>query len=241
MATNDGALWLELTFLSDASPGRGDGVAGLVDAEVQHDRYGLPYLSGRTLKGLLTGECAEVLFALGQAAPKQRGRWREAARFLFGEPGSGQESIARLRVGDAQLPADLRAAVRHSFEPLSDKERGARARANLESLTALRRQTALDPMGVPKEESLRTMRVILRETCLTARLDWLAAPSDDARCLLAATCHALRRIGTGRHRGRGRVAARLLGGAPWEKDGLELGTQWLAEFAREVRDAGAKV
>lgn len=241
MANNNGPLWLELTLLSDATFGRGDGVAGLVDAEVQQDRYGLPYLSGRTLKGLMTGECAEVLFALEKVVPAQRERWRAAARFLFGEPGSDLESIARLRIGDAQLPADLREAVRQGFDSVSDDERGKLARANLESLTALRRQTALDAMGVPKEETLRTMRVILRETPFAARLDWLEPPTEDARRLLAATCSALRRVGTGRHRGRGLVATRLLDGSPWEAGSLEVAKPWLAEFEREVQGAGTHV
>ena len=40
--------WLKIDLLSDTTLGRGDGVAGVVDAEVQHDAYGLPYLSGKT-------------------------------------------------------------------------------------------------------------------------------------------------------------------------------------------------
>lgn len=241
MASNNGPLWLELKLLSDGTFGRGDGVAGLVDTEVQHDRYGVPYLSGRTLKSLLTAEAAEILFALDHVVPAQRTRWHAAARFLFGEPGSDQESMARLRVGEAQLPADLREAVRQAFDFSADSERGSLARANLESLTALRRQTALDAMGVPKEETLRTMRVILRETPFTARLDWLEPPTKDARRLLAATCSALRRIGTGRHRGRGVIATRLLDVPSWKEGASEVTTEWLAEFEREVQDAGTHV
>lgn len=58
--------WLKFTLKSDATFGRGDGVAGMVDSEVQHDSYGLPYLGGRTIKGLLGEECASILFALRQ-------------------------------------------------------------------------------------------------------------------------------------------------------------------------------
>lgn len=43
----EGTLWLKFTLLSDTAFGRGDGVAGLVDAEVLHDPYGLPYLGGK--------------------------------------------------------------------------------------------------------------------------------------------------------------------------------------------------
>ena len=44
--------YLKMLLLSDTTFGRGDGVAGLIDQEVEHDPNGFPYLRGRTLKGL---------------------------------------------------------------------------------------------------------------------------------------------------------------------------------------------
>jgi CRISPR/Cas system CMR subunit Cmr4 (Cas7 group RAMP superfamily) len=55
---------LKIKLLSDTTFGRGDGVAGLVDQEVEHDRYGFPYLRGRTLKGLLSEECDNLIAVL---------------------------------------------------------------------------------------------------------------------------------------------------------------------------------
>ena len=54
-------LILRLELLGDAIFGRGDGVAGLVDIDVEHDELGLPYLHGRGVKGLLRARCSEVL------------------------------------------------------------------------------------------------------------------------------------------------------------------------------------
>ncbi len=54
-------VWLTLTLKSDTAFGRGDGVAGLINAEVQHDESGLPYLGGKTLKGLLGATCSDIL------------------------------------------------------------------------------------------------------------------------------------------------------------------------------------
>src|SRR3990172_4158071 len=96
--------WLKIKLISDATFGRGDGVAGLVDAEVQHDEYGLPYLSGKNLKGLLGAECAEILFALEHSRPGTMDGWKAAAQHLFGEPGSGVDETGLMRVGDACLP-----------------------------------------------------------------------------------------------------------------------------------------
>lgn len=58
------AYKLQFDLRSAATFGRGDGVAGLVDEEVEHDGDGLPFLRGRTLKGLLAEECANILYAL---------------------------------------------------------------------------------------------------------------------------------------------------------------------------------
>ena len=55
---------LKIKLLSDTTFGRGDGVAGLVDQEVEHDPYGFPYLRGRTLKGLLSEECDNLIAIL---------------------------------------------------------------------------------------------------------------------------------------------------------------------------------
>lgn len=197
---------LRLDLLSDATFGRGDGVAGVVDAEVQHDPSGLPYLAGRTLKGLLGAECADIVFAVQQAKPDQGARWAATAERLFGKRGGALEGEANLRVGPAQLPADLRSRI---AQDIGD---GQITRAEvLESITALRRQTAMDVVtGAPLENTLRAMRVILRGTPFEAELSFQQPPSDDERALLAACVKALRRAGTGRNRGRGKVKAELL-------------------------------
>lgn len=192
---------LQLTLLSDATFGRGDGVAGLVDVEVEHDVYGLPYLRGRTLKGLLAEECANILFGLQQAA-----RWQQAAQSLFGQPGSNLEDGAGLHVGDAALPAALRAAIAADLQ--ADKP-AYTPNDILESLTAIRNQTAMDETGVPEKGSLRAMRVILRGTVFEADLHFPSPPKENALALLAACAKALRRVGTGRNRGRGQVRVTL--------------------------------
>lgn len=195
---------LKLELLSDATFGRGDGVAGLVDVEVQHDAYGLPYLGGRALKGLLGAECDDLVFALERAG--QGTRWQAAAERLFGQSGATAQGWAGLRIGPAQLPDDLRAAI------VWDVDNGRLTRAEvLETLTTLRRQTAMDPVtGAPRKETLRSLRLILRRTTFAARLTFAQEPSADDLALLAATVKALRRVGTGRNRGHGRLRAELL-------------------------------
>jgi hypothetical protein len=54
------------------------------------------------------------------------------------------------------------------------------------------------------------MRVVLRDTEFVAQLDIDPDPNNDQLALLAACVLSLRRAGTGRTRGRGRVSAWLV-------------------------------
>ena len=231
--------WLKLHLESDTTFGRGDGVAGVVDDEVQHDECGLPYLGGKTLKGLLGAECAEIIFALEQMAHADLAAWEDAAQFLFGAPGSGMSEAAHLRVGDAQLPADLRIRLHREWQRLPESQRGLRRVANLEALTALRRQTSMDAAtGAPKKNTLRSMRVILRETPFETALTLDGEPPDRARWLLAACVKAFRRAGTGRNRGRGRLRADLYDRYPTDTHSgapeQSVTEAWFGEFKEAV-------
>ncbi len=211
---------LTFTLKSEATFGRGDGVAGLVDAEVQHDEYGLPYFGGRALKGLLVEACADILFVL-----KNQQRWEQAAQNLFGCPGSDTDSQGWLRVGNAALPDELRAVIQNGIE------RGELTREQvLDSLTTIRRQTAVDvETSAPQKETLRAMRVIVRETPFVSRLGFSAMPGTDELALLSACIKALRRIGMGRNRGRGEIVACLC-----DARGKEIGISHFEHFAQEV-------
>lgn len=226
---------LTFTLLSDATFGRGEGIAGLIDREVEHDRFGLPYLRGRTLKGLVSEEADNLLFTLEQMG-RLTADWTTARQNLFGRPGSMSDDRGRLRFGHAQLPAAVCAAVLAMTQADADSNR----LLVLESLTAVRRQTAIetdekphdpkpaqanaqdhqptnaktgqDRYGVPAEGSLRAMRVILRQTPFEAKLlsEKRLEENPVELALLAAAVLALRRAGTGRNRGRGKLTADLL-------------------------------
>ena len=212
---------LKIKLLSDTTFGRGDGVAGLVDQEVEHDRYGFPYLRGRTLKGLLSEECDNLITVLPDES--QRQHWQKIANDLFGKPGSTLESQAKIHVGDACLPGDLRKAIATQLDSEQERKRkNSKYKPTitstdiLESLTTIRRQTAIDPEdGAPTEHSLRSARVILRELPFESKLLFeseLHKDSEEDRdilALLAVGTLALRRIGSGRNRGRGHVQCSL--------------------------------
>jgi RAMP superfamily len=192
---------LKIKLLSDTTFGRGDGVAGLIDQEVEHDPYGFPYLRGRTVKGLLSEECDNLIAML--SSYKQD--WEKIAGKLFGTLGSTRGTMGIVHVGDACLPEDLRQAVAFQIDDKSLTKIEV-----LDSLTVIRRQTSIDAQsGTADEGSLRSFRIVLRDLCFTSDLIFEKAPSDQMLSLLAVGALALRRVGSGRNRGRGHVKCTL--------------------------------
>jgi CRISPR/Cas system CSM-associated protein Csm3 (group 7 of RAMP superfamily) len=189
--------------LSDSAFGRGDGVAGLVDSEVEHDpRTGLPLIKGRTLKGLLVESCADLLYSLSLCGSPAYQASEGAALDLFGEPGSTTEAQGNLHVGTATLPADLIQQVQQS---------GYAPAEVLAALTTIRQQTAVDrTTETPLENSLRATRVVLRDTVFYAPLHFRLEPTDVEAALLAACVSTTRRGGLNRSRGLGYIEASLV-------------------------------
>ncbi len=195
-------LQLRLCLKSDATFGRGEGLVGLIDEEIEYDGVtGLPFVRGRVLKGLLVEECANLLFAIQRGGSPGLSRLESAAERLFGRPGSGLQSAALLHVGPALLPQELRDAVSSGIERQEIKPT-----AVLEALTSIRRQTAIDEVSAASEKgSLRSMRVVLRQTSFWAWLDFASDLGEDDLALLAACVLSVRHGGIGRNRGRGRL------------------------------------
>jgi hypothetical protein len=214
---------LKIKLLSDTTFGRGDGVAGLIDQEVEHDPFGFPYLRGRTLKGLLSEEGDNLIAMLTNHRPS----WERVACDLFGTLGSTIGTMGAVHVGDACLPEDLRQAVAFQIkdETLTKTE-------VLDSLTTIRRQTSIDPQsGTADEGSLRSFRVVLRDLCFTADLIFEKMPSDEMRSLVAVGSLALRRLGSGRNRGRGHVQCTL-----HDADGNDITHHYANYFGQEIKE-----
>jgi len=233
-----GVYQLKITLKSETTFGRGDGQAGVVDLEIQHDEMGCPFWSGRAIKGILVNECADILDALKFNAP-----WPEAAKTLFGRPGSATGDQGCLNIGAGLLPGDLRALLAwqlhqrqikyhdgkdNTQKKESDNRQRERFRKQLlASVTTLRSQTAVDEDGSAKEHSLRTNRVLLpglvfvAEIRTTQNLD----SNEKAKGLLAACIKATHASGSGRNRGKGDVLLEIL-----DHQGNSLTNNWFEFF-----------
>lgn len=197
-------MYLRIKLLSDTSFGRGDGVAGVVDNEVEHDsETGLPIVKGRTIKGLIVEACADILFGLSKCNPAAHDLFKKAANNLFGVPGSDLESGGILHFHTTTLPQDFAQKVRKpQYTPMQV----------LETFTSVRRQTAVDPeRDTPKDQTLRATRVVIRKTVFHAPISAERPLNDEEFALLAACASTMRHAGLNRTRGLGNIQTTLEG------------------------------
>jgi len=183
-------FWLELELLDywHAGSSRGRGVE--YDAEVLRSTAGLPYLPGRSLRGLLReGLLQAEESGLPEVTPGLVAAWFGSE----GEPGRLVVSNATLGAAMEQWAAatDDTAAKATLFHPLAS--------------------TAIEPdTGTALDKSLRTVEVAVPVT-LHASVQLDSGPEDPgtAAAALAAGLRFVRGLGKTRRRGLGRVEIRL--------------------------------
>lgn len=193
---------LIMELLSDALPGSGEGLAGIIDADVNYDDCGLPYIPAKRLKGILR-EAALDLCDVGKLTETQLAT-------LFGKRGEMRGTAFRL--SDGYLPdyPQLRAFLKEcSKNEQCQKEYGSvfHRQAVLDFYSYTRSQTAIEDegesVGVAKEHSLRTFRVLKKG--LTFGFECESLSKDDLE-KLNLICAVTRRFGSSRTRGLGAIA-----------------------------------
>jgi len=198
---------LNIKTKSDGCFGSGEGLAAAIDLETAYERdSGLPRIPAKTIKGLVVEAVADLIYAAPQS---RQTSLRQSAEKLFGNGGSHLSGGGVLRFGDGRLPEELRQAILYKF---ANQGSGIRLTPQdvLDSLTAIRRQTAIDDIsGVPDKGSLRSLRLVLRETEFSSEIHMAGKLDADDIELLCAGVLTVHRGGAGRNRGKGRMEMRL--------------------------------
>lgn len=191
---------LVIRLLSETAMGSGRGTEGEVDTEVTLDKDGLPFISGRAIKGLLRD-------SWNQMSPAFKDSDSRIAERLFGV-GQSLSKNGSLAIGDAHLGDEIRMRLRwarkRKRKPNSSPPPLPR-RFLLDLLTRIRTQTARDRTkgGVPSAGSLRTIRVLRKDLLFETQIDLL---DDDSKRILALVCLGVRSMGMSRTRGLGKVS-----------------------------------
>lgn len=192
----NGPQKLHFELLSDTTFGRGEGTAGQVDVEIEHDQFGIPFVGGKTVRGLLR----DTWLSMRPHFPELR----DAGDRVFGPTKRFlDDDVCVLRVGDALLQQEVRewllAAATRRSDPVAPE-------SILAACTDIRYQTAEDrETGAPAAATLRSSRVVLRTFAFEAPLTWRTTngPTEREARVLAMATLATRHGGLMRNRGRG--------------------------------------
>ena len=182
-----------ITFFSEWHTGSGLTSGSDLDALVIKDKKKLPFIPGRTLKGLLR-EAAEELVKLKHCDEK-------FMKTVFGEPTSQPE--AKTEVNDSeQLGVTQRGECFFSNAKLSDELYKASVENNLASFyyRAMSSTAINGESGVAKKHSLRKM-----QTTIPCVLEAEIINADEIyKDQIAACFKWVKRLGQNRNRGLGR-------------------------------------
>lgn len=214
------ALRLTVTTRSETAPGSGESDGSVIDRDIVHDRYGLPYLPARRIKGLLRESAFDVVSMLGWAGVMSERDGLLSLNSVFGASGSHEAGWVRFDDLTLEGAEDLHTWLRwsqHQAAARDERDFEVTPLRVLEQYTAVRAQTRIDAeTGTAEENTLRRTRVLRRGLTFAGRVE-IIVPDDEYRAaketasevVLALACAGLRRVGLSRNRGLGRVDAGL--------------------------------
>lgn len=194
---------LVMELKSDALPGCGEGLAGIIDTDINYDQWGLPYIPSKRVKGILR-EAAEELADAAQLSGEKTLAHSPAE--IFGEPGRERGTTFKIADGRLENHGLLQRLLRYGRDD-SDGAGIFSKEAVLDQFSYFRSQTAINALGVARENSLRTSRVLKKG--MTFYFD-LEIP-DNCRDDLETICRVTRRFGINRTRGLGEIGYKSRG------------------------------
>jgi CRISPR/Cas system CSM-associated protein Csm3 (group 7 of RAMP superfamily) len=170
----------KIEFFTDWHCGSGLSSGADLDLLVIKDKDRLPFVPGKTIKGLVREAAEEIL--------KFRKQPLDEIKNVFGEEGKSQ---GRTFFTNAALPEDMRKAI---------------IKDNLqEYLYRSVASTAIDDNGIAKEHSLRKMQVTVPCTLVGEILD----VPEDFVASIENGLKFIKRLGQNRNRGLGRCSFQL--------------------------------
>lgn len=206
---------LRVTLEANTLIGSGEGFGAVIDADIVFDDTGLPYIPAKRVKGCLRDSAQEVCAMLeksGITSFLDLTRCGNDNRFtivddLFGRP--GQEAPAPLHFSSLRI--EDYEANRTWLKYLASKHTNLLSGEGILSFfTEIRPQTAIDAEGIAKEHSLRTLRTIKKDKVFEGELQYHLEDKNAER-LLGLACLNLRRMGTKRNRGFGKIRCEIHG------------------------------
>lgn len=192
------------------------------DSTIVHDRYGIPFIPAKRVRGVLYEsalEVAEMMKAAGMGAFTI-----DDVKGLFNRLESAEDnprmSISNLKIADYDVVATELAALEAQYPAVFTKERV------LEEYTSMRYYTSIDKeTGSTVEGTLHNSRVLNRGLTFIGKIN-VVDMTDTEGFILSCAVRNLTGIGGKRNRGFGQVECTIddkafdletLGGKLWNK------------------------
>ena len=192
------------------------------DSTIVHDRYGIPFIPAKRVRGVLYEsalEVAEMMKAAGMGTFTI-----DDVKGLFNRLESAEDnprmSISNLKIADYDVVATELAALEAQYPAVFTKERV------LEEYTSMRYYTSIDKeTGSTVEGTLHNSRVLNRGLTFIGKID-VVDMTDTEGFILSCAVRNLTGIGGKRNRGFGQVECTIddkafdletLGGKLWNK------------------------
>lgn len=178
---------------SDLISGSGESWGNRVDTDVTYDQYGFPYIPARRIRGLLK----EAAWELEQFQVLPKG----TSQLIFGnEEKQGHYFI--LHNAELKQLHSMKDELDHLKK---EYEEFISPFSVLEHYTTIRYQTAIEPDGIAKENSLRSSRAIAKGNVFYSRMECEKEDFD----ILQKCAAMIHHMGINRTRGFGEVTIQL--------------------------------
>jgi CRISPR/Cas system CSM-associated protein Csm3 (group 7 of RAMP superfamily) len=193
----------KITFLSDWHAGSGLGSGANADAVVIKDKHNLPYLPGKTIKGLLKDALHDIMDVQPDSIKK------EMVDKLFGCEIKKKKEENIEEVEDFKTKSTVQGQLFFSNAEIVDIEKMEISEEMIPFLYRNLASTTIGENGVAKEGSLRSM-----EVCVPLELNGQIVHTEDfkpeERALLEKAIKWTRGLGSNRNRGLGRCQIQII-------------------------------
>lgn len=208
---------LKLKTLSDAAIGSAQSFGPIIDSDIVFDDHGLPYIPAKRIKGLFLNAAEDLLKS--EAFKELSEISEDEVHTLFGREGQikaqPQIIFENLHLKDYAEISPWLSYLKETYSYTISKQ------LIMEYFASTRTQTAIDPKTkTAKDGSLRSFRVLHRGHCFEGKLI-VSTEDPKAELLLILASMYIKRIGSKRNRGFGKIAFKLY------KDDSDLNQNWI--------------
>lgn len=192
---------IRIELLSDTCVSSGESVLGIIDTEIAFDKYGIPVIQGKRIKGILL-EASNDLLDLGLAT-------QDNIDEIFGRVGSNE--FQNIHFNDATIEGYSNfykniKKIKNSYNyKILANENDVK-----DYFTYIRTQTKIGKDGIAETNSLRNIRVIKKGFVFEADIDINSNISQESKSLLKKAAKMVRHIGVSRTRGLGEIKCEII-------------------------------